>query len=611
VSFLRPVPLETAEPFADRCVLGVAEGRRGRPWRHRLDAAGEREALAIVQTAGVPDIVARVLAGRGVTGATVDAFLDPSIKALMPDPASLTDCERAAARLAAAVERGEAVAVFADYDVDGATSGALVASVLRSLGLDPVTYVPDRVSEGYGPSVDAIRRLVADGARLIVCVDCGSAAIEPLAEARRLGADVVVIDHHPVSETLAPAHAIVNPRRHDDLSGEDHLAAVGVTFIVMAALVRTLRQGGRFSAETPQPDLLAHLDLVALGTVCDVVPLKGLNRAFVAKGLKVMARRLRPGLTALSDCARLSGPPGVHALGFLLGPRINAGGRIGDAGLGLRLLMETDAAVADRIAHQLDRLNVERQAMETAALEEAEACLLAAGADAALPPVIQVAAEGWHPGVVGLLAARLKERYRRPAFAIALDGAGFGTGSARSIPGVDLGAAVRAAVEAGLLAKGGGHAMAAGVTVAAEQLGPFATFLEDRLAADVAHARAADALLIDAVLSAEGATEALADLLERAGPFGAGHPEPVFALASHRVRDVVPCGKDHLKVVAESPGGARIEAMAFRAAEDDLGALLKGARGKTLHLAGTLMADRFRGVRTVKLRLLDAALPIG
>ncbi len=607
MSYSRPLP---ADLSADRCVLGVGAGASGRAWRHRLDAAGERAALAIAQGSGLPEIVARVLAGRGVDRAGAEGFLEPSLRELMPDPARLTDCEVAAARLADAVARGERVAVFADYDVDGATSGALVVRVLAALGLAPVFHVPDRVSEGYGPSVPAMRRLCEAGATLVVAVDCGSAAVEPVAEANRLGADVLVIDHHPVGETLAPAAAIVNPRRHDDLSGETHLAAVGVTFIVMAALVREMRRRGAFGPGRPAPDLLSLLDLVALGTVCDVVPLKGLNRAFVTKGLKVMARRERVGLTALCDVARLGGPPTPHACGFLLGPRINAGGRIGKASLGLSLLVTEDADEAARIARTLDDLNAERQAMEADALAEAEAMLLPAIADDALPPVLQVAGEGWHPGVVGLVAARLKERHRRPAIAIALGEDGTGTGSGRSIPGVDLGAAIRTAVEEGLLLKGGGHAMAAGVTVDAGRLEALSAFLAERLAADVAAARAADATVIDGLLTAEGATEDLVDLVERAGPFGAGHPEPVFALPGHVVRDVVPCGTGHLKVTATSAGGGRIEAMGFRAEGTDLGALLSSARGRPLHLAGTLMADRYRGARTVKLRLLDAALPL-
>lgn len=589
----------------DAALLGVRASATGRTWHPRLDPAQEIEARAIAQRHGLPEILGRVLAGRGVDCDGAETFLAPSLKTLLPDPSTLTDCEAAAERLADAVERGERVAVFADYDVDGATSAALVVRVLRAYGLDPTIYVPDRVSEGYGPSVAAVRKL-AEVADLLVAVDCGSAAHEPLEAARAAGMEVVVIDHHPVGEALAPARAIVNPNRQDDLSGLGHLAAVGVTFVVLVALNRALRRRGGASAARA-PDLLGLLDLVALGTVCDVVPLAGLNRAFVVKGLTLMRQRINPGLTALCDQARLSGPPEAYHLGFLLGPRINAGGRIGDAGLGARLLTSDDPATTSKIATELDRLNRERQVVEAAALQEAEAMLLPLETAGALPPVIVVASPSWHVGVVGLVASRLKERYRRPALAIAFDETGRGVGSARSIPGVDLGAAVRDALEDGLLVKGGGHAMAAGLTVAQDRLDALTTWLSDRLAADVEVARTADRLSIDGLLQAGGATQELIGLLEKAGPFGAKHPEPTFAFANLLVDTIGEVGEAHLRIGFKAEDGARLDAMAFRARGSALGDALLGARGASVHVAGGLMLDTFRGAAKVKLKLADVA----
>ena len=444
----------------------------------------------------MPELLARVLAGRGVEADDALAYLDPTIRQLMPDPHTLTDMEAAAARLARAVEKDETVAIFGDYDVDGATASALLAHYLRQCGLDPIVHIPDRIFEGYGPNVDAIRSFAERGVTLLVTVDCGTTSLETLAEAHKLGLDVVVIDHHQADEQLPPAAAIVNPNRADDMSGLGHLAAVGLTFVTLVALSRTLRQRGFWSGSRPEPDLLSALQLVALGTVADVVPLTGLNRAFVAKGLIAMRRREHPGLTALMDVARLTGPPEAWHLGFLLGPRINAGGRIGRADLGARLLLEQDPTECARIAVELDRLNQERRAIEQATLAEAEAEALAALGLEEKGAVVVTAQQGWHPGVVGLVAARLKERYGRPAFAIALERGGVGTGSGRSIAGVDLGRAVRQAVHEGLLVKGGGHAMAAGITLKKDALGAFRAFLEDTLAASgrsgAARARAAD-----------------------------------------------------------------------------------------------------------------------
>ncbi|HWC94353.1 MAG TPA: single-stranded-DNA-specific exonuclease RecJ, partial [Pseudolabrys sp.] len=517
----------------ERFFLGVARSVTGRAWRDRLDARGAAQALAIAQRAGVPELLARVLAGRGVEAEEAQAYLDPAIRHLLPDPHTLTDMQAAAERLARAIERNERVAIFGDYDVDGATAAALLCRYLRQCGLDPIVHIPDRIFEGYGPNVEAIRGFAEKGVTLLVTVDCGTTSIEALTEAKTLGLDSVVIDHHQADEVLPPAVAVVNPNRVDDLSQLGHLAAVGLVFVTLVALSRTLRTRNFWNDTRPEPDLLSALHLVALGTVADVVPLKGLNRAFVAKGLIALRRREHLGLTALSDVARLSGPPEPWHLGFLLGPRINAGGRIGRADLGVRLLLEEDASEAARLAGELDRLNGDRRAIEQATLAQAEAEAMAALGLEEKGAVVVTAQEGWHPGVVGLVAARLKERYARPAFAIALERGGTGTGSGRSIAGVDLGRAVRQAVHEGLLVKGGGHAMAAGVTLRKDALAAFRAFLEEALVKDVEAARRETALKIDGAVSAGGADLALCELLARAGPFGAGNPEPVLALPAH------------------------------------------------------------------------------
>lgn len=563
-------------------------------------------AEAIVQQHGLPDALSRVLAGRGVGCDDCLAYLEPTIRALMPDPLALADMEPAAARLAHAAERGETVAIFGDYDVDGACSAALLAQFLNVCGAPNMIHIPDRIFEGYGPNSDAIRALRQRGASLLVTVDCGVTSHGPLADAAAVGLDVVVLDHHQAPVDLPKAHAIVNPNRQDDLSGLGHLCAAGVTFMALVATNRILRERGFWTASRPAPDLMAMVDLVALATVADVVPLKGLNRAFVLRGLDIMHQRGRPGLRALFDAARASGPPRAQALGFLIGPRINAGGRIGDAGLGARLLLESDDVEADRIAAELDRLNRERQEIEAVAVAEAYAEALAALGEADEASVIVTAAEGWHPGVVGLVAARLKERFGRPAVAISL-GETTGTGSARSVPGADLGAAVRAAVDAGVLIKGGGHAMAAGLTIERTRLGDLRAFLEARLAVAVTQARRDNALLIDAALTAGGARPELVNEIERAGPFGSGSPEPVFAFPDHIVADAAIVGGAHVRVSLESRDRSRLSAIAFRCADQPLGKALLGARGEALHVAGNLSLDRWGGAEKTSLRIMDVA----
>ena len=592
----------------ERYFLGVEKSATGRAWRDRLDERGVARALTIAQRLGLPELLARVLAGRGVEADTAEAFLDPTIKRMLPDPHTLTEMKAAAERLAYAVERAESVAIFGDYDVDGATASALLAYYLRRCGLTPIVHIPDRIFEGYGPNVDAIRSFAERDVKLLITVDCGTTSMEPLTEAKKLGLDTVVIDHHQADEQLPPAVAIVNPNRADDLSGLGHLAAVGLVFVTLVALSRELRQRNFWNATRAEPDLLSLLHMVALGTVADVVPLKGLNRAFVAKGLIALRRRDSVGLTALMDAARLSGPPEAWHLGFLLGPRINAGGRIGNAGLGAALLLEEDPVEAGRIAGELDRLNNERRQIEVATVQQAEAEAYAALGIEEKGAVVVTAAEGWHPGVVGLVASRLKERYGRPAFAIALEPGGVGTGSGRSIAGVDLGRAVRQAVQDKLLIKGGGHAMAAGVTLPKGALAAFRAFLEATLAPSVEIARRETALPIDGAVSAGGVDVALCEMLARAGPYGAGNPEPTLALPAHALAYVDPVGENHIRARFRSGDGKFVNAIAFRVAGTPLGKALIDNRGRTMHAAGQLTVDRWQGEERVQMRLTDVAV---
>lgn len=588
-----------------RAFLGVEASVTGQRWVSRLDQAGQNRALAISQVHGLPDLISRVLAGRGVQQEDAIAFLDPTIRSLMPDPDKLTDCRKAAVRIADAIARQERVAIFGDYDVDGAASSAILYRLLTHFGVTAEIYIPDRIFEGYGPNPAAIDKLIDNGAGLIVTVDCGSTSHESLQRARTRGIDVVVIDHHQVSGELPPTVALVNPNREDDLSGQGHLCAAGVVMLVLVNLLRVLRERGDLRAGSF--DLLSHLDIVALATVCDVVPLKGLNRAYVVKGLIAARHMKNPGLAALFRKAGLSGPVTPYHFGFLVGPRINAGGRIGDAALGSRLLTLDDTNEADAIAARLDELNRERQAIEQVMLMEAQAEALAEYGNGEGASVIVTARENWHPGIVGLLAARLKESFRRPAFAISFDLNGRGTGSGRSIAGFDIGKVVRAAVEEGLLVKGGGHAMAAGLTVERANLGRLRHFLDERAARTVRDLVAAETVKIDGALAASGATIELIDRLEQAGPYGSGHPQPIFAIPAHRVRDVRQIGTDHVKVTLEGQDGARLDAIAFRAFQTPLGDFLLAARGMSIHTAGSLSADIWQGTRRVQLRILDAA----
>jgi len=578
-------------------VLGIDRSILGQPWRWRRHADEARSGFE------ADDLVTRLLLARGASADALDLHRAPSIRGFMPDPSVFRDMDRAAARLADAVEAGEGVAVFGDYDVDGATSAALMLLVLRDLGLEARAYIPDRLTEGYGPSGAALTRLAAEGASLIVTVDCGAQAFDALAAARDAGVDVVVVDHHKCAAELPVAHALVNPNRLDEGEGaaHGHLAAVGVCFLLAAALVRTLRARG-FFADRTEPRLLDRLDLVALGTVADVAQLRGLNRAFVAQGLKVMAQRRHIGLAALADAARLSRAPTCTDLGFALGPRINAGGRVGRADLGVRLLTTTDAGEAAAIAAELDRLNGDRRVIESGVQEAAEA-LAAPGAAVAL-----VAGQGWHPGVIGIVAGRLKEKLGRPAIVVALGEDGIGKGSGRSIPGVDLGAAILSAKEHGLLLAGGGHAMAAGLTVEAARLPDLSAFLEDRLGVAVARAGEGRALLLDAVLATGGVTPALVEAMDAGGPYGTGWPQPRVAAGPVRVVKADVVGENHVRAIVSGDDGARLKAMAFRAADTPLGQALLGAGpDRRLWLAGRAKLDDWGQRPAAELHLDDAA----
>lgn len=551
-------------------------------------------------------ILDQLLLTRGVAEDDLARHAQPTIRAFLPDPSTFRDMDSAAERLAHSVMTGERVTIYGDYDVDGATSAALLVELLRQLGLDAGYYIPDRLLEGYGPSGEALVKLGETGSSLVVTVDCGAMAHEALGMARDAGVDVIVVDHHKCSPDLPPATALVNPNRLDESdlgAAHGHLAAVGVAFLLGVALVRTLRGRGWFGEHRREPDLMGLLDLVALGTVADVAALHGLNRAFVAQGLKVLARRERIGMAALMDASRLTRAPQASDLGFALGPRINAGGRIGESTLGVRLLTTTDPEEARAIAAQLSQLNEERRAIEGEVQEAAEA--LISGQHNMAVQVI--AGHGWHPGVIGIVAGRIKEKTGKPAVVIALDETQ-GKGSGRSISGVDLGAAIIAAREAGLLVAGGGHAMAAGLTIDPARLGDFAGFLDERLARDVERARAGAAMLLDLALAPGGLTPELVETLEAAGPYGVGWPAPRIAVGPVRIIKADIVGKDHLRLIASGNDGKSFKAIAFRAGESEMGqTLLHRHQGRRFYLAGRVKLDDWGNRPAAELHLEDAA----
>jgi len=576
--------------------LGVEQSLSGRRWVGPTIEA-DRASEAMLQDTGLPRAVCQILARRGVAPGEAKAFLKPQLKDLLPDPRGLKDMQVAADRFLRAVRGGERIAIFADYDVDGGTSAALLIDWLRQVGHEVTLYVPDRIDEGYGPNAAAMEMLAA-AHDLIVCVDCGTLSHEPIAAAT--GADVIVLDHHLGGETLPDAVAVVNPNRQDETGDLGYFCAAGVVFLMLVEVRRQMREAG----QAPGPDLMALLDLVALGTVADVAPLIGANRALVRQGLKVMARRERPGLVALADVAKMDTAPASYHLGFVLGPRVNAGGRIGKADLGARLLSTASADEAAAIAERLDQLNGERREIEAAvraaAMEQAEARGLEA-------PLVWAAGAGWHPGVVGIVAARLKEAANRPAVVIGLEG-GIGKGSGRSVPGVDLGAAIQRLATEGLLLKGGGHKMAAGLTVAEDQLEPAMARLSALLEKQGAGQAGPSDLRLDGALMPGAASVELIEQIEQAGPFGAGAPAPRYALADMAIRHVRRVGDSHLKLSLSDGMGPNIDAIAFGAFDGPLGQRLSDHGGARFHLAGRLEINSWRGRQQIQLRLDDAAL---
>lgn len=549
-----------------------------------------------------------MLLARGVEAGDLARHRSPTLRHFLPDPSSFKDMDVAAKRLADAVDAGETIAIFGDYDVDGATSAALLTLVLRRLGTEAMVYIPDRLMEGYGPSGKALVELKARGASLAVTVDCGAQAFEALSEAATAGLDVIVCDHHQCASSLPTAVALINPNRLDESpegAAHGHLAAVGMAFLLGVALLRELRDRGRFGEANPEPSIIDLLDLVALGTVADVAKLKSLNRAFVTQGLKVMGQGRNIGLVALAEAARLVKAPSCRDLGFALGPRINAGGRVGKSDLGVRLLTATDPEEARAIAAELDRLNEERRAIEMLVGEQA-AAMAEEQTDA---PLIIVAGSGWHAGVIGIVASRLKERFDRPALVIALEEDGTGKGSGRSISGVDLGAAILAAKDSGLLVAGGGHAMAAGLTLAPGGLEPLRTFLHKRLADGIAAARDGRSLLLDAWLAPGGVAASLCDALDEGGPYGAGWPAPRVAAGPARLLRVSVVGNGHVRAIAAGDDGKSFKLIAFRAADTPLGqALLSAAPDQRFWLAGTIKRDEWNGGNAAEMYLEDAAL---
>ncbi|MBB3763074.1 single-stranded-DNA-specific exonuclease [Sphingomicrobium lutaoense] len=579
-------------------MFSVEKSLKGQPWHWRHPGAGSLER----------DLVDQLLIARGVDEQDLPRQREPRIRDFLPDPSVFKDMDQAAERIADALEKGEKIALFGDYDVDGATSAALLALLLRRLGNEPMLYIPDRLMEGYGPSGAALVKLREQGADLAITVDCGAQAFDALEEAAQAGLDVIVCDHHQCSTRLPVAHSVINPNRLDESeegAAHGHLAAVGMAFLLGVALLRVLRARGFFASGREEPPIIDLLDLVALGTVADVAKLRTLNRAFVTQGLKIMAQGRNMGLVALGRAARLNRAPQSRDLGFALGPRINAGGRVGKADLGVRLLTTTDPAEADAIAAQLDSLNEERRAIEQAVTEAAMAQAESQGSAS----IILVSGPGWHPGVVGIVASRLKERFHRPALVIAEEEDGKGKGSGRSISGVDLGAAVLAAKDEGLLIAGGGHAMAAGVTVPPGGIGALRDYLDQRLAEVVEQALGERALLLDALLSPGGVAGELCDKIEAAGPFGAGWPAPRIAVGPVRLHQTGIVGNGHVRTIAIGEDGRSFKAIAFRAADLPLGqGMLAAGPDQRFYLAGTIKRDEWTGGNAAEMHIEDAAI---
>jgi single-stranded-DNA-specific exonuclease len=595
-------PMAQPESSSEIC-LGVECSLLGRSWHEVTPAKTTVDDLQ--ERFDIPFPVARILAARGFDIQSAQDFLNPTLKDLMPDPAVLAGMNEAVTRAVQAIENRESIVVFGDYDVDGATSSALLVLFFRALGVDAGSYIPDRVKEGYGPNEAALLLLRAQGASVVITVDCGITAFGPLSAASDAGLDVIVVDHHKAEADLPVASAVINPNRLDDTSGQGHLAAVGVTFLFVVAVNRALRESGWYGRnDVPEPDLRQWLDLVALGTVCDVVPLKGLNRAYVNAGLAVMSRGQNIGLAALANTARLKGVPRAFDLGYMLGPRVNAGGRVGDAALGTRLLTCEDADEAAILALRLNEHNANRKDIEAAVL--AEAIEQAETASEEQTSLVFVIGEDWHPGVIGIVASRLRERYDLPACVVALDG-GMAKGSGRSIPGVDLGRAILSARDAGLLFIGGGHAMAAGFSVEVDRLGAFKDFLTSAVISQVAAGGITPRYDVDATVSLEGAGIDLVHALSRLEPYGAGNEEPKVAVERARVAQADVVGNGHVRCTLTGESGGRLKAIAFNSADSELGYGLLGSQGRALHVVGSLREDNWQGRSNVQLVIEDAA----
>lgn len=588
-------------------VLSVEKSVLGKKWV--FAQADERLAAGIAQAYGLPEMVSRILVSRGIGFDDVEGFLNPALKTQLPDPSVLADMDKAAERIASAIMTGEKVAVFGDYDVDGATSSALLVRFFRAQGRDLRVYIPDRIDEGYGPNAAAMTRLRDEGIKVLITVDCGITAFEPLAVGTAAGLDIVVLDHHRAEPKLPPAHAVVNPNRLDDTSNLGQLAAVGVSFMTIVAVNRRLRQAGWYNSKRPEPRILQWLDIVALGTVCDIVPLTGVNRAFVSQGLRVMAMRMNQGITALADLAAVSEPPNTFHAGFVFGPRVNAGGRVGESGLGWRLLSTEDPLEARVLAKKLHEYNAERKMIEDDVLEDA----LCRVEDERMDDLVIMAdGEGWHPGVIGIVAARIKERYNRPTCVVAFDENGIGKASARSVTGIDLGAAIISAKEKGLLIAGGGHKMAAGFTVARDRFDDLCAYLNEHANEQLKGNPLSPELKLDSVLSTSALTLDLVDKIALLGPFGAGHSEPRFALTGVKVAQAKVVGERHVSCfIQDTAGGTSIKGIAFRAMDTGLGELLLKSGGVPLNLAGHATINTWQGNKSVNFQIVDAVKAFG
>ena len=576
--------------------------------RWTVRGTDERLAMAISQRLGVPEIIGGVLARRGVGLEEAAEFLEPKLKTHLPDPAHLLDMEKAAIRIAEGVINSELIGVFGDYDVDGATSSALLQMFLSAVGGKVTVYIPDRIKEGYGPNSDAMTKLKDKGAKIIITVDCGTTAFEPLKAASDMGLDVVVVDHHEAETVLPDVFAVINPKRLDEKSPHTHMAAVGVTFLLCVQVNRVLREKGWYGHEHKEPDLTNWLDVVALGTVCDVVALKGVNRALVAQGLKVLAGRNNIGLKALSDASAIKESPTAYHLGFVLGPRINAGGRVGASDLGTRLLSTADISEASEIAARLNQLNTERQEIEASVLEQAILQVEGRMDNDDPGPFVMAYGDGWHPGVIGIVASRLKERFNRPAAVIGFTG-DIGTASARSVNGADLGAAVIAAKQAGLIEKGGGHAMAAGFSVLREKLAKLEEFIASKMLDAIGDNPPPPGLVFDGMIALGGANARLVKTLESVAPFGVGNAEPRFIIKNVRFVEARPVGNDqsHVRLIMVDESGNRLTGIAFSAQATDLGPGLLNHGGKPFHVAGKLRINEWQGRESAQLIVEDAA----